>query len=65
MHQRKKLNVVILFNQQIDDLRYGTLRSWVLEDVGLRLSSMVVPVENKHKIIDKIACHNTSIPLSL
>ena len=65
MHQRKKLNVVILFNQHVDDLRYGTLKSWVLEDVGLRLLSMVVPVVNKHKIIDKFTCHTTSIPLSL
>ena len=63
MHQRKKINVLILFNQHIDDLRFVTLKPWVLEDVGLRLSSMVVPVENKHKTIDKFTCHTTSIPL--
>ena len=41
----------MLFNQHIDDLRYAMLKSWVLKDVGLRLLSMVVPVENKHRLI--------------
>ena len=47
----------MLFNQHIDDLRYVTLKSWVLKDVGLRLLFMVVPVKNKYKFIFKFTCH--------
>ena len=36
-----------------------------LEDVGLRLLSKVVPVENKHKFIYKFTCHTTIMLVSL